>query len=487
MPDTFAHGYALLIGVNENQAPGWALPAVVKDIQALAQVLAHPQRCAYPADHVQTITGPAATRDGILAGLDALRAQVAADASGNATAVVYYTGHGWRDAGGAFYFIPYDVQADRVRSSALRAEDLAEAVSALQPRRLLVVLDCCHAGGMGVKGAPPPAGYVGAAPAPALFMAAEPAVGPGAKGGPDLSALAAGWGRAVLSSSTGEQPSYLRPDGRMSIFTYHLIEALTGHAQPQEGTTEVLVSDVMSHVYRRVPASARAIGAEQTPDYQVSGNFPMALLLGGQGVSKDQPAPDPLAPLAGQPPAAVYQIGGDYVAGDKVGGDKVASDKIVVDASRHDRHDVHIQAGGNVAYAAEGGIATAGDGNISVGGGVGGHIIMAQQGSTVHLDGARPAPTDLPPSAYHLAAVRALLTVALDDSDLVALAFDHFPAAYESFGRGLGKAEKVQILLDYCERAGRTGELLELVRQHNPRRYAEYEPRLRRAATESVA
>jgi hypothetical protein len=31
---------------------------------------------------------------------------------------------------------------------------------------------------------------------------------------------------------------------------------------------------------------------------QVSGNFPIALLLGGKGLSKGQPAPDPLEPLA---------------------------------------------------------------------------------------------------------------------------------------------------------------------------------------------
>ncbi|MBU0703466.1 MAG: hypothetical protein KKC18_06325, partial [Chloroflexi bacterium] len=83
--------------------------------------------------------------------------------------------------------------------------------------------------------------------------------------------------------------------------TYHLIEALTGHAQPQEGATEVLVSDVMGHVYRRVPQSAKTDWhRDQTPDYQVSGNFPIALLLGGQGLSKGQPAPDPLELLAGE-------------------------------------------------------------------------------------------------------------------------------------------------------------------------------------------
>jgi hypothetical protein len=71
-----------------------------------------------------------------------------------------------------------------------------------------------------------------------------------------------------------------------------------------------LVSDVMSHVHRRVPQSVRADYGEhvaQTPDYQVSGNFPVAMLLGGEGLSKGQPAPDPLEPLPEARSAVSYR------------------------------------------------------------------------------------------------------------------------------------------------------------------------------------
>ncbi|MCK4449672.1 MAG: hypothetical protein KAX26_03675, partial [Anaerolineae bacterium] len=182
-------------------------------------------------------------------------------------------------------------------------------------------LDCCHAGGMGVKDVLLlPTGYVEAAIAPSLLMEGEQAAVGSAKGAKGLETLALGTGRAVLSSSTGEQSSYMRRDGKMSIFTYHLIEAFTGHAQPQEGATEVLVSDVMGHVWRRVPQSAKTDwDRDQTPDYQVSGNFPIALLLGGKGLSKGQPAPDPLESLAGERDEArdeqLVQIAvGSYIA-----------------------------------------------------------------------------------------------------------------------------------------------------------------------------
>jgi len=292
--NNFNHGYALLISVDANAVARWALPDVAKDIAALQAVLRHPERCAYPEEHVKTLAGEASTRQGILDGLDWLAERLQADA--DATAVIYYTGHGWRDTvqtPAEFYLIPYDIRETGIRTRALRAVDFAAAIAGMQPRRLLVLLDCCHAGGMGVKEVTEmPEGYVSAAPPPTLFMQGEAGgVAPGAK---ELESLAQGRGRAVLSASTGTQSSYIRKDRRMSIFTYHLIEALTGHAQPQAGASEVLVSDVMSYVYRQVPPSARADWEkEQTPDYQVSGNFPVALLLGGKGLAKGEPAPAP--------------------------------------------------------------------------------------------------------------------------------------------------------------------------------------------------
>jgi len=291
---TFDHGYALLIGVDTNAVPKWALPDVAKDIAALQAVLRHPERCAYPDEHIKTLTGEASTRQGILDGVDWLAERLQADAE--ATAVIYYTGHGWRDVSKTpadFYFIPYDVKDPGIQTRALRATDFAAEIAGMQPQRLLVILDCCHAGGMGVKEVTEiPEGYVSAAPPPVLFMQSEPGgIAPGSKG---LDSLAQGRGRAILSASTGEQSSYIRKDRRMSIFTYHLIEALSGHAQPLAGACEVLVSDVMSYVTRTVPVSAQQdYGHEQTPDYQVSGNFPVALLLGGKGLAKGEPAPAP--------------------------------------------------------------------------------------------------------------------------------------------------------------------------------------------------
>ena len=292
---SFENGYALLIAVDENRVPDYALPNVKKDVDALSQVLVSPERCGFPAKNVRVVSGKNATREGILNETEWLKEQV--DKNKDATAFLYYSGHGWRSEQAnppEYFLIPYDVRREDLLNSALKAGDFAAKVELLRPSRLLVILDCCHSAGMGVKNlAESPSDFLPFA-MPTHWILKEKGLSPsaGAKG---LDELKEGSGRAVLSSSSGEQSSYLRKDGKMSIFTYHLIEALTGHAQPQEGARQVLVSDVMGHVWRKVPVSAmHDWGKKQNPDYQVSGNFPVALLLGGKGWSKGVVAPDPL-------------------------------------------------------------------------------------------------------------------------------------------------------------------------------------------------
>lgn len=324
----FEHGYALLIGVDENLTGPLRLPDVGKDLTALAQVLTHPERCAYPDEQVKIIRGGDATRAGILDGLEWLRRRVAVD--NNATVVVYYTGHGYRDVDAEpplYYLVPFDTHEHQLRLSLLPATDFARAIAALNPRRLLVILDCCHAGGMGAKA------VVGTGLNPTALPASTFLPGDALAKAPRL--LAEGAGRAVLSSSQGDQPSYLRPDGKMSLFTYHLVEALTGHAQPAGGADEVLVSDLLSHVYRQVPASVRPLGHEQTPTFELSGNFPVALVLGGKGVTNEQPPPDPLAPLRELPTHSRSVTAG--VRGVAVAGDLSGSIIVTGDHSRVER------------------------------------------------------------------------------------------------------------------------------------------------------
>jgi hypothetical protein len=377
MTALFEHGYALIVGVDSNQIPRLALPAVAKDVRALYDVLVHPERCAYLPDNVMLLCGADSTSKNIMDALYWLQDKIKGD--GDATAVIYYSGHGMVDeATNQYYLVPYDIrELGRLRADAIKAETLTAEISDIRAKRLLAILDCCHSAGMEVKAVEADDLTAVAAIAFPLDMPETKGIpaydlGPGSK---NVSDLREGEGRAILNSSTGAQSSYVRMDGAMSLFTYHLIEALTGHASHPDDSV-VYVTDVMSWVTRRVKESAQAQSRDQTPVMKTSGVFPIAQVIGGMGVAKGigagQPPPDPLAPL---PPASggmqaegsivtgTVTAGRDFagrdrvVQGDEVHGDKVKGDKISVGnisggqgiaIGRGARSDVRIQQGPTV-------------------------------------------------------------------------------------------------------------------------------------------
>lgn len=302
MTKVFENGYAVVIGVDDNKIKRLALPTVAKDVQAVADVLVHPERCAYKPENVMFLKGEESTGGNIQEALYWLEDKVQEDEE--ATAVIYYSGHGMVDkATDQYYLIPYDIRSlSRIRASAIKAEVLTATIGAIQAKRLLVILDCCHAAGMDIKevdltaisedenveSRPFPTDLPETKDIPAYTATAD---------SKEVSDLREGMGRAILNSSTGAQSSYVRRDGEMSLFTYHLIEALTGHAPHAEDAKVVYVTDVMSWVTHEVKKSAEKEGVDQTPVMGTTGVFPVAQLIGGKGLAKGVDAPKPDDPL----------------------------------------------------------------------------------------------------------------------------------------------------------------------------------------------
>src|SRR5208337_4607181 len=100
--------------------------------------------------------------------------------------------------------------------------------------------------------------------------------------------LKQGAGRAVFTSSRGQQLSWIRPDGSLSIYTHYLVEALQG-AGNKPGDTVVRLSNLMNHLGKAVPASARPMyQAEQEPFFDTATeDFAVAMLRGGKGLPQE--------------------------------------------------------------------------------------------------------------------------------------------------------------------------------------------------------
>lgn len=279
----FDQGYALVIGV-ANYPHVRPLPeSVLNDARAISAILQDPTRAGYPRDHVRLLLDKEATRQGILNGL----AWLANNAGKDATAVVYFSGHGGRITSGEHagnYLIPYDTRLNAIETTAISSTEFTAALNKIQTQKLVVLLDACHSGG---TGDPKDAGLAGEALDPnaglLINMDAKAVDEPAVKRGLDDAAydqLKQGSGRVIFASSKSEEVSYVLPNAQNSLFTQCLLEALNGKAK-HEGDGLLRIFDVVSYVFQEVPRRH----AKQHPIFKVNdldANFPLALYLGGE-------------------------------------------------------------------------------------------------------------------------------------------------------------------------------------------------------------
>jgi len=249
---TFDQGHALVVGV------GGDLPNTVDDAVGLANILQDPARCAYPSEHVRLLTSEEATRERILSALDDLSASTGPQS----TVIVYFSGHGYRVAsptGEFYYLLPHGYDLEQLYRTAVGGAEFTARLRAIPAQKLLLLLDCCHAGG------------VGEAKAPGLQMAKAP-LPPEAQ-----ELLAEGVGRVLIASSQENELSF---GGRpFSAFTLALTEALAGvGVAKQDGY--VRVTDLALHAREVVPGRTQQ---RQHPilHFEQADNFVLAYYAGG--------------------------------------------------------------------------------------------------------------------------------------------------------------------------------------------------------------
>lgn len=216
----FRHGFAVVVGV------GADLPVTIEDAKAISDMLCDPERCAYPTSQVQLLVEEKARREGILNALDKIKEQTKADA--DAMAIVYFSGHGVESPD--YFFLPYGYNTENLMDTGISGADFTSKLQAIQAKKLLVLLDCCHAGGL----AAPKDQYLAKAPLP-----------PSA-----ITNLGQSSGRVIIASSRKDEVSWTGHP--FSVFTGALLEAYAGYGSFEEdGYARVL--DVAMYVGRMVP------------------------------------------------------------------------------------------------------------------------------------------------------------------------------------------------------------------------------------------
>ena len=274
------HNRALIVGV------GADLPMTITDAKGIAAILSDPARCRFDPANVRTLTEAGATRDAILAALGDLAGMPA-----DATAIIYFSGHGYTaktSIGKSYFLMPYGYDLADLSETAISGREFADKLAAIPAERMLLLLDCCHAGGVADDQAKTPGLILTKAPLP-----------------PDAEALfARGSGRVVVCSSRADEVSL---GGQpYSLFTRALIECLSGQGVSKlDGYVRAL--DLALHAREKVPTWSKH---KQHPiaDVKKADNFIVAYYAAGA----KSPLPLDLPPVetsgaeeAGQPQASV--------------------------------------------------------------------------------------------------------------------------------------------------------------------------------------
>lgn len=209
--------YSLLVGVGKRPGDNDAMSITAKDAEQLAGELVN--SCQFLKQKVKCLYNDAATKEKFIVQLDELIADTEKTPAN--LVVIYFSGHGCQD-NGKYYLVCHDTKDDDIENTGLEGVFFIKKLQAIQTDKMLVLLDCCHAGGF-AKNAPIP------------FNEKE--------------FLKKNTNRVILTASHAEQVSFVSQP--LSLFTYALIEGLTGKYF-KRGDTVVTIFDLAMYVRERV-------------------------------------------------------------------------------------------------------------------------------------------------------------------------------------------------------------------------------------------
>ena len=150
--------------------------------------------------------------------------------------LLYFTGHGVKNARGELYLAVADTETDLLGATAIPASYISEEMDASASRRLVLVLDCCHSG--------------------AFLRGAKGAVGVSVDTREAFEG--SGSGRVILTATDAIQYAWegdeVSGQAQSSVFTRFLVEGLRTGAADQDSDGEITVDELYDYVHARVVA-----------------------------------------------------------------------------------------------------------------------------------------------------------------------------------------------------------------------------------------
>ena len=213
--------FALLIGVGSSEGLD-PLPCTQKNIEALQQVLQHPERGGFT---VTLLSNPDVQTMQIQIGklFDSRKKK-------DDVVLLYFAGHGIKDEKELHLAtsITSTEQGELSQGTAVPASYIRKVMGLCISQRQVVILDCCFSGAFG----------------DGLVSMADDSV--------DVKAQLGGEGRVVLTSSASNEYSFAQETEDLSIYTRYLVEGLETGAAARNGKSEISVEDVHEYTSEKV-------------------------------------------------------------------------------------------------------------------------------------------------------------------------------------------------------------------------------------------
>ena len=225
---------ALLIGVSEYQGLP-PLPGSVLDVDALREVLVHPEMGGFAETDVFILKNPQRQE------MEDQIYRLFANRSRDDLLLFYFSGHGARDERGQLYLANSNTRKDNgqlVDPTAVAATYLQNKINSSKSQRQVIILDCCFSGaiaqGMTIKD----------------------------DGVVDVNAYLGGKGRAILTSSTATEYSLgsdTTEETGLSVYTRYLIEGIKTGAADTDNDGYIGVDELHEYAARCVKEAAPAM------------------------------------------------------------------------------------------------------------------------------------------------------------------------------------------------------------------------------------
>lgn len=226
------------------------LDYAAKDAGDFVASLKQQQGVLYRKVVVKLLTDDRAKRDDVLDGLEWIRREM----TNRDVGMIFLAGHGVNDSDGIFYYLPQDVDVDKLKRTGVIFTEIKNTLATL-PGKALFFVDTCHAGNV---------------------------LGTGRRAIPnDITAVvneltSAENGVIVFAAATGRQFAQESATWRNGVFTLSLIEGIGGKA---DNARSGRVTHKMLDLYTSERVKALTKGAQSPVTIVPQGipDFPLAI------------------------------------------------------------------------------------------------------------------------------------------------------------------------------------------------------------------